>query len=283
MEGKNKTQSKIVQTYAEDMAKVIQDDKSGLIKKIIHEEKEHEIEKINLSPESKKNKFFMLLSLLFIVLGLATLFFFIFTKDVPIVSIEKQLIPLIFNDKSIFIEVKDFKKEEITQTIFNGVSATKVKNGGIEGIYLTENKQVIGLRRFISLTKVNFIPPNNTLFVNDNFLMGVVNNETKDFFILLKVRSVDDVFDSLRIWENKMFFDLYGFFGFKVTPETKYLLTANFEDGIVENKNARILYDKDNKIVMMYILADDNSVIITNTKSAGEEVMLRLTTSRVKK
>ena len=60
---KNVTQSKIVETFAEDMAKVIEDDKSGILKKIINDEEEHEKVKMNLSPSSKKNKLFMFLSL----------------------------------------------------------------------------------------------------------------------------------------------------------------------------------------------------------------------------
>jgi hypothetical protein len=282
-----KTQNKIVETYAEDMAKVIENDKSGLIKKIIHEEEEHEIEKKNLSPESRKNKFFMLVGLLFIILGLITFFYFLMTKDVPTVSIEKQFTPLIFNDKSVFVEVKDLKKDEIAQTVFNEVNTTEVKNGGVEGIYLTEDKKMVYLRRFIALLKSNFVPgaegSDNMLFVNDNFLMGVVNTETKDFFILLKTRSIADIFESLRAWESKMFFDLHGFFGLNISPETKYLLTKGFQDGIVENQNARILYDSNNKIVLMYVLANDNSVIITNTENAAREIMFRLSASQIKK
>lgn len=287
MEKNNEVKHKIVQTYAEDMAKVIEDDKSGLIKKIIHEEEEHEIEKRNLSPESKKNKLLMFASLLFILLGLTTLFYFMLTKGDSIIFPEKQFTPIIFTDKSSFIEVKDFTKSEIAQTVFNIIGATQVKKGGIEGIYLTEDKKILGLRRFIALIKGNFFPGaesgNNALFVSDNFLMGVVNTDTKDFFILLKARSLPDIFDSLRAWENKMFFDLHDFFEVNVAPETKYLLTKDFEDGIIENKNTRILYNSDNEIVMMYILADDNSVIITNTEDAAREIMLRLASSRVKK
>jgi hypothetical protein len=119
--------------------------------------------------------------------------------------------------------------------------------------------------------------------VNNNFLLGAVNGDTKDFFILLKMRSISDIFDSLRAWENKMFYDLHGFFGIDVSLQTNYLLTANFQDGIIGNKNARILYDKNNKIVMMYIFADDNSVIITNTENAAQEIMLRLAASQIKK
>ncbi len=288
MEQDSKIKSKIAKTYAEDMAKVIEDDKSGLVKKIIQGEEKHEIEKMNLSPESKRNKLFMLVGLLCILLGLITLFFYIpAKKDNSVIPVEKQFTPLIFNDKSVFFEVKDLKKEEIAQTVFNAVNATKVKDGGVEGIYLTYDKKVMGLRKFIALIKGSFQPKADqsadNVFVSDNFLMGVVNAETKDFFILLKVRSLPDVFDSLRLWENKMFLDLHGFFGIDISSETNYLLTAEFKDSIVGNKNARILFDNDNKIVMMYVLANDTSVIITNTENAAQEIMLRLASSRVKK
>ena len=283
--GKNR----IVETYAEDMAQVIEDDKSGLVKKIIHEEEEHEIEKKNISPESKKNKIFMFVGLLFIIFGFFTLFYFIFVKTDPTVPIEKQLVPIIFNDKNVLLEVHGLKKDEIVQTVLKEINGTLVKNGGVEGIYLTLNDNPLGFRKFIEIINGDLIL-NDSNFVDDNFLMGVVNTEAplvsstgKDFFILLKVRSMVDVFDIMRAWENKMFSDLYGFFGLNITSETKYLLTTNFKDGIIENKNARILYDNDNKIVMMYIFADDNSIVITNTESAGEEIMLRLASSRIKK
>lgn len=80
-----------------------------------------------------------------------------------------------------------------------------------------------------------------------------------------------------------MFTDLHGFFDIAFSPETKYLLTKEFQDGIIQNKNARILYGNDNKIIMMYILADDNSVIIANKENAVREVILRLASSQIKK
>ncbi len=273
--------SKIVQTFAEDMAQVLKDDKSGLVKKIIHGEEEREKEKMELSPESKKNKFFMFLSFLFILAAFSTIIFFTLNREVSTVPVEEQFVPLIFNDKSSYFEVKDFQKEEVEQTVLNEVGKTEVKTGGVEGIYLTKDKKVVGLRGFLAFIKSSLVLNN---FVDDNFLLGVVNDDSsKDFFILLKVRELPDVFDTLRSWEGKIFLDLHGFFGIQVSSETKYLLTKDFEDGIIQNKNARILYDKDGKIVMMYIFADDNSIIITNTESAAREVMLRLASSKVKK
>ncbi len=282
MDKEQKTNSKIVKTYAEDMVKAIADSQGGVIRKIIHEQEANEVQKKELSPESKKNKFFMLLSLIFVFLACTILFFFYFRTEVNTVEPEKQFTPIIFSDKSTFAEIKGLKKEEIVQTILNKVNGTTVKKGELEGVYLTEDKKVVGLREFINLMKATFVP-GAPVFVNDNFLMGVVNKENKDFFILIKVRSTADVFEPLRAWESKMFTELQGFTGVTISADTKYLLTKEFQDGVVQNKNARVLYDNNNQIVLMYVLANDDSVIITKSESAIRELLIRLEGSKVKK
>ena len=278
-------------TYAEDMAEVIEDDKTGLVKKIIHEEERHEIEKTNLSPESKKNELFLFTSLVLVFLSAGILTFFFFGRNISTIDIAPVFTPLIFNDQNYFLEVAGFNKDQIIASIKSEAAAT-AQNKGVEGIYLTENKQILDFRKFSALIKSNL--PNNSL-INDNFLLGTVRNSSPparlpaqagaggDLFILLKVSSISDLFSIFRTWEGKMFYDLHGFFGKDVNFDTKYLLTKDFEDGVVENKNARILYDKDGQIVMIYIFADDHSIIITGTEAAAREVMLRLTSSRVKK
>jgi hypothetical protein len=177
-------------------------------------------------------------------------------------------------------------KDAITRAILSEIAAS-VNTAGVEGIYPTENKQTIGLRRFITLLNGSFVPGDNPLLVSDNFLLGAVNSGASTssssgpgFFILLKVRSTADIFDALRAWEPNMLTDLHGFLGININSDTNYLFTKDFEDGIVENKNARMLDDKNNKLVLMYIFADDNSVVITDSESAAHEVLLRLAGSQ---
>jgi len=160
----------------------------------------------------------------------------------------------------------------------NEINKTTVRDGGVEGIYLTENKQVVGLKRFIALIGASFTPSDNPVFVSDNFLMGVVKNE--GFFILLKMRSSADIFDSLRAWEPNLLLDLRGFLGININGENNYLLTKNFEDGFIENKNARILYDQNGNIILMYIFAENNSIIITGSEEAADEIILHLASSQ---
>ena len=120
-------------------------------------------------------------------------------------------------------------------------------------------------------------------FFKDNFLAGISNKDTKDFFILIQMRSTTDVFDVMRAWEEKMFFDLHKFLGVELSPDTKYLLTKDFEDGIIQNKNARILHDTNGRIVLMYVYLEDGSLLVTNSEATVGEVITRLASARVKK
>ena len=281
------TASKVVQTFAGDMAEVIESDKAGLVKKIIHGEEQNEAEKINLSPQSKKNRIFLFISILLIMASCATLAYFASQKGPAAVAVAPQFVPLVFTEKSDYIEVGTFSTPELTQAVLNEVNTTTVPEDGVEGIYLTVNKQIVGLRQFITLINGNFSPDPNPLLVSDNFLMGVVNNamvatptQGNGFFILLKVRSNQDIFDSMHAWEPKMFSDLHGFLGITIDSANQYLLTKDFADGVIENKNARILSDNAGNIVLMYVYADDNSVVIASTESAADEIMLRLSGSQ---
>ena len=279
----------VLETYAEDMADAVGSDSGILVRKIIHTEEEHEKEKQKFSPESKENKIFMFVSFFLLILAVIALSFLSLRKIITTVTPQVQFTPIIFSDKSTPVDISGLRKDEIAQAVISKINTSTVKAGGLEGIYPTKNNQNIGLREFVNLIKGNFIPPNSTLFVQDSFLMGVVKNQAdalpvsgNGFFILLKVHTIADVFDSLRAWEPNIMNDLHSFLGIDISSDTNYLFTKDFQDGIIENKNARILYDKDGNIVLMYIFADDNSVVITGSLNAAYEVMLRLASSRIK-
>ena len=97
------------------------------------------------------------------------------------------------------------------------------------------------------------------------------------------MRSTPDVFPAMKDWEAKIFYDLHGFFGININADTNYLLQKDFEDGIVQNKNARILHDTNGRIVLMYVYLEDGSLLVTNSETAVGEVITRLASARVKK
>ncbi|MDQ3076366.1 MAG: hypothetical protein M3Q34_04560 [bacterium] len=105
----------------------------------------------------------------------------------------------------------------------------------------------------------------------------------KDLFILLAVKSFADVFPVMRGWEGKIFSDLHEVLGINAKGDRSYLFTKEFQDGIVQNKNARILYDNNKNIVLMYVYSDENHVIVASTEQSVKEVIERLIASKVRK
>jgi len=278
--------AKIVETYAEDMAEVIKSDHGDLVKKIIHEEEEREIEKQNISPEATRNKIFAAVGSILLLCSVALVGFFFIIHKADTVPVQTPFTSMIFNDATGFIEVADLDKDQIIQSIRTEIGTKDLKVNGLEGIYLTLNNNTVGLRKFNELIKGNFAIVNND-FVDDNFLIGFMNgyipgstDTSRDAFILLQMRSFTDIFPDMRIWEDKMFNDLHGLFDIGLAPETAYLLTKDFDNGIVQNKNARILHRVDskgnNRIVLMYVFVDDTHVVITRSEEVVREIITRL-------
>jgi len=263
---------KKVETYTEDMARVLEDDQSGIIKKIIHQQEEHEKDRRNFSPESRKNKIEMLISFILVIASFVVLFLSISKNGSNTVPVHEQIAPMIFLDKTFFIEAAGLESGEIIGSIRNEIESVDLKERGVEGLYFAENKKTIGARRFLSLLQANFAAPAEP-FMSDKFLAGVYNGANKDFFLLLKFRSMIDAFEPMRKWEDKMLSDLGPLFG---VEESDYPAYVSFKDGVVENKNARILNSQEEKALLMYVFLDDTSVVISNSIEAIHEIAVRL-------
>lgn len=275
----------VVHTYAEDMASAVENIHGGEIKKLIERDEKFHDEEENVSPESKKNKFLMILSGILVLAAIIIIYLVIQLNkktNTVIPTPIQQSQSIIFIDKSQSISIDKLTKEEIITTIKKEVSTTDVKGGGIEAIYLTENNKTIGFNRFIELLGIN-VPAEVSGYTDDNFLIGVHNGSIKSFFMLLKVRSFIDIFPGFKIWENKMFIDLHSLFGSEINADTKDLLTKDFADSIVGNKNARTLYDKNNKAVLEYVYANETSVVVISNDETATEIMNRLSAGTVKK
>jgi hypothetical protein len=482
MENKPNNNS-IIETYSKDMVKVLEENKDGLIKKIIKQEEEREFEHKNYSPVSTQNKIFIFVSIFLLLSGVFGVVYINLKKEAKSVQITPQFTPPIFLDKTEFLDVEKLNKEAISKGLFDYTQTInkKVKSGGVLGVYLTKNKKVVEFEAFMKSLEGN-LDKKAYEFIDKNFLFGVVNTEgsissviekeekkvieekkveepkkkiveeakdvslnisslfktgtvefiddakedeakqsllkflsdvdfitskikvvgtysverpwekndfiaeerrvkgvnilnevlkenftqeeidkvtiesqvkglsikdiytedeikemtkeekelaidktqgvnylieaktkpkqteqaeeeiktqeestesikqTKilsqnygDPFLFIKIRSFTDIFPFMSAWENKLFLDLHGIFGLSITPDTSYLLTKNWKSGIVQNKNARILYDKDENIVMMYVYVDDTTVVITDSNSSAREIIKRLSSSKVRK
>ncbi|MES2315119.1 MAG: hypothetical protein V4486_00060 [Patescibacteria group bacterium] len=278
-EAPDQLQDKLVKTYATDMAEAMGDNQGGMIKSIIREEEAKQKEHSN--PELIKNRIFLGAGVLLIIAALVTLGYFYFSKkSIGTIQVE-NITPMIFTDKSEKVEIADLNKDQITKAIWDKAAGVDMKYGGVEELAVVKQDKMVGLREFIQAIKSPLVLSGRQ-FVDDNFLVGVYAWETKSPFILIRMRSIPDIFTSMHDWESKMFYDLHGIFGTEINADTNYLLTKDFEDGIVENKNSRILHTNEGNVALMYVFLDDTHLMIANDLQAVHEVVVRLAGSRIK-
>ncbi len=275
MDQENRLKHKAVTTFTEDMTRVLEGDQGGIIKKIIHEEEQREKEKTNFSPQSRKNKLYMLSGVTMITVALSIFLYSLLSRPSNTVIIPEKVAPALYTDKSFYLEIDGLTKAGIGSSILNEVAKAELPINGVETIYLTENKRVIDLRRFIEVMELSFVP-GDTALVSDTFVLGVVNTEPRTPFILLKMRTMPDIFPALRAWEDKMSVELKEIF--KGMPSN---LTWN--DGIVGNKNARMLSGTEGNEFLMYVFADNHSVVFSQNQKGAGEIMLRLLQSEIRK
>jgi len=289
-EKENKKPDNKIRTFSEDMALAVKEGQAGLLKNIITEQERIDLEKRKKSPERARNKFFLIAGIILLVASVGAISFFLFFRDyIDSVDVVTEFVPMIFTDETQFISVDGLTPREIADLVTVEVDSIEIKFGGVMGLYLTEDKKVIDFDRFVELGGIN-LRVSGTRLVADNFFMGILGVDSNvgarvagDLFILLKIESLTDIFPFIKNWEEKMFVDLRDFWGIPTGLDTEYLLSKSFEDGIVENKNARVLYDNQGKIVLMYVFLDDKSIIITDSRSAVREAVLRLGAGEIRR
>lgn len=281
MENNDTSKTKVVHTFSDDMVGALGENQGGSLRALIEAEEEREKEKEAMSPNTPENRIFIAISTLLLIFSLAGLIYVLWQRGGDVASREAQVRSIIFVDRTQFVPVDNQNSEKAVGALRSAIALSTVKQGGIEAYYLTRAKKVLDLDTFAAVTFGS--APKEILDLTDNFLIGSVRLAKNEPFILLKVRSFQDIFPEMSTWEEKLFYDLHDMFGIPLGKEHNYLLNKKFEDGFVQNKNARILYKDNGTPALMYIYADDTSVIVTSSAQAASEVMRRLSTGDIRK
>lgn len=132
------------------------------------------------------------------------------------------------------------------------------------------------------------MPPLLARSIQDESTVGVMSagGETRAFFIL-RVDSFERSFAGMLAWEPSMRGRLSLFYpAFEPpqpvstsTPPAPLISTA-FVDEVVANHDARVLYDGQGRVLMLYGYYDKETLVIARNKASFEQLMERLSTTR---
>jgi hypothetical protein len=271
----------IIRTYQGDMASAIEKDHLSSINIAIAENDKMR-QQIQTQPaetigagEYSKSRVLIFVSLLLILIGvgaMVAIFIFRSPQTTPTVSTPTiaTLITAEFKDE---LKIESVATNRLANVLSSRLNDLQIPSGNFYSPYLmtgtSSNQRSLTALEFITLAGLK-TPDLIKRALQPSFMIGTYSLDKNLPFLILKTSAFENTYAGMLEWEK----DLLGDFEvlFRLAP----LTGVKFEDKVIINKDVRLIRDADQKIVLLYSLADKETVIITTSDLAFREIVNRL-------
>jgi hypothetical protein len=181
-------------------------------------------------------------------------------------------------------------------------SATSL--GQVKDFLLTKgsgvDEKAVTSAEFLDLIRAH-APPDITRTLRPEFMLGLHNFSGNQKFLILKVGAYDATFSGMLAWENYLWQDLKILFNLSEalpvqevssstasttgtdvrTSSISSIEIKKFQDAEFSNKDTRVVEDHTGKIIFLYSIIDENTVVIATNVNTLKEIMTRMSKARV--
>ncbi len=274
-------QPSIIQTYASDMAKAVKENQGSVVKIAMAEAEKREHEYVDFSPKSKKNLIFIFSAIAFILIGSGIALYTIVLKspNKTALPVEEKNSQYLFAETNKEVPIDGLSIDQILGSVRNEIINSPLKLGTIENIYFTKTspektKIPISTSDFFSLLNIQ-IPGALSRAISSDFMIGIYSWNGTTPFMLFKVPNFQTGFSGMLAWESKLLDSFYKLFNISTEGPNANIFNTKFSDAIIKNKDARVIYNTDGKIVFLYLFLNENTIFISTNSSALDEVTNR--------
>jgi hypothetical protein len=287
---------KTVRTYLSDMADTVRTNDISVIKVALAEQNKNERENIYKQAEGTPFKKFFWVAGGIILIGVALFGIYFVTNKNAALNIPEQIVKndsIISYDELASISVKD--GDNLTDKIIANKKevSTLIKSSGIKSISI--NKEVGGAKVNLSVrelfTKLGFTAPSSLVrSLSDSYMVGsYINNlsgNTADYksslFLILPTTDYEYTYAGMLEWEKTIAGNTYDLFELDTKDNKLQVDNRVWKDIIIENKDARVLLNEENKPILYYMFTNKNNLIITDKEDTLKEITSRLVIKNIK-
>ncbi|MFA6338560.1 MAG: hypothetical protein WCW87_00660 [Candidatus Paceibacterota bacterium] len=289
-----------LRTYKEDLAKTIKEQNVSVVKIAAAESKKQQYqEKVEeeKSPSNPKNIIIIIFSIILIGGGLIDLYY-IYNNFYKATEINQQVIKkTISTDFIKNIDITGLHDREFQDKILAEINKNNSALGSITSYQLIE--KIAGQETLLS--SQNFfaevaprMPSELSRALNSNFVFGIHTFDGNRPFIILNLNSYENVYSGMLSWEKNMTNDIERIFnlknvdqnigGFASSTTDEMAASQNhFTDILVQNKDVRLLKNKNNEEVILYSFFDNNHLVITTNEITMIKIFERLRVAQLER
>jgi len=285
---------KTIHTYLTDMAETVRDNEISVIKIALAEQNKHEKEDLYKKAEGTSlTKTLLILGGIILIAGSMAGVYFVMQKNkainAPVVIQDTNTNTIISSDNQAKIDVTSVISNSDLVSLIKTEAEKVEKPGSIKNIILekttgTNSEALITADMFSTM---NLTAPSSLIrSLGDQYMIGTYTptessvNTKPHLFMLLQVNDYNLVYAGMLQWEKSMLNDFYGYYGVDISGDRSALLQKEFKDIILNNKDARILYDNFGTEILYYIFVDKNNLIITDSQDTIKEISARILTNK---
>lgn len=292
----NLEKKSLIRTYKGDLEKAIQADHLSSINIAVAEnEKMHsKLEKgeVVSAPEAKGdyslNKIIIFLSVVLIILGVAGVsFVYLFKNNNSEQIIKVQELPsVITSEYKDELKAEGMSRAQFIKTLSDKLNLIEIPVNNFYNTYITVGtstaRRLITAEEFVSFTELK-MPDQIKRTLAPDYMVGMFVFGKNLPFIIFKTSYFENAYAGMFIWEKDLEKDLQVLFRLdgaqlsgglaaELTPTTARI----FEDGVVVNKDVRLVKDDAGETMLLYAIIDKETIVITVNENAFKEIVNRL-------
>jgi len=276
---------KVLRTYTSDMAQVIRDNEISAIKIAMAEKEKRDQGLLYRESEGiNKTKLLLIIGGIILIITAVIVSWIVMQKK----NSTKTITPTVINNSETFIlynsssdiDVTNISNvAELSSLIEKEDLNTKGTKALILKIKLADTSERLTSSQFLSLIDSE-APGALVRSLSNDYLLGKYFNpewsSKNSTFLIFKTNDYNQAYASMLTWEKVMLKDLFVLFNIEI--KDKNVFERQWKDIIINNKDARVLYDKDGEEILSYVFVDSNNFIITNNTNTLKEILQKIIT-----
>ncbi|HAX65396.1 MAG TPA: hypothetical protein DD381_02030 [Lentisphaeria bacterium] len=295
----NKGNLKTVRTYLSDMADTVRANEISVIKVALAEQNKQAREDLYRKVEGTpvKKIFWFIGGLVFIagaIYGSTFLFKEKAIKETPQIIMRKGD-SLISYDEISTLTLVD------TENLISKINTSKKEGSKVSKIdsikFISLVKEIDGSKELIKIEDIflgmkSTAPSSLIRSLSNSYMIGTytkngtgstgTTDSNPNLFLIFQSTDYSYTYAGMLEWEKTMAGDMFDLFEFNTNDNKIEINKRKWRDIIISNKDARVLFNENNKPIIYYIFIDKENLVITDSVDAIKEIISKLIIKNIK-